>query len=140
MSNMWDYPQCVWDYREHTWTLDSDLVGYDVDATDGRIGKIDHAASRTADAFVVVDTDPRISDGKRLVPAGAVASLDHDRRRVQVALTTAEIREAPRLLCGPVGRRDPQAARGLLQAVQTLRVIPPRRRRVLANVARGATH
>ena len=95
MSNVWDYRESVWDYREHTWTLDSDLVGYDVDATDGRIGKIHHAASRTSDAFVVVDTGSWISDARRLIPAGAVTSLDHDRRRVQVDLTTAQISEAP---------------------------------------------
>ena len=31
----------VWSYRDTSWSQDSDLVGYDVEASDGSIGKID---------------------------------------------------------------------------------------------------
>ena len=43
MKNLWDYRPRVWDYREATWTLDRDLDGYDVQATDGCVGTIDRA-------------------------------------------------------------------------------------------------
>ena len=93
VRDVWDYRPCVWDYRESTWTMDRDLVGYDVEATDGRIGRIDHAANGATGAYVVVD--PSIIGTKRLVPAGAVASLDHGRHLVQVALTKDQIKRAP---------------------------------------------
>lgn len=95
MSNLWDYRECVWKYRESTWTLDSDLLGYDVEATDGRIGTIGHVANGEAGAYVVVATCSSIPDRERLIPAGAVASLDHDHRLVRVALTQDQVRGAP---------------------------------------------
>jgi hypothetical protein len=95
MSSIWDYRECVWHYRESTWTLDSDLLGYDVVATDGCIGLVGHVASGEPGAYVVVETCSCIHDGKRLVPARAVASLDHDHRLVRVALTQDQIRRAP---------------------------------------------
>lgn len=93
VRNVWDYRPCVWDYRESTWTVDRDLLGYDVEATDGRIGRIDQAANGALGAYVVVDTSTIGS--KRLVPAGAVASLDHGRHLVRVTLTKDQIRDAP---------------------------------------------
>ena len=45
MSNLWDYRPVVWDYRESTWTMDGDLIGYGVVATDGAVGTIDHATT-----------------------------------------------------------------------------------------------
>jgi len=95
VSNLWDYRECVWKYRESTWTLDSDLLGYDVEATDGRIGTIGHVANGEAGAYVVVATCSSIPDRERLIPAGAVASLDHDHRLVRVALTQDQVRGAP---------------------------------------------
>ena len=95
MSNVWDYRECVWNYRESTWTLDSDLLGYDVEATDGCLGKIAHVANGESGAYVVVDTCSCIPDRKRLIPAGAVDSLDHNHHLVRVALTQDAIRNAP---------------------------------------------
>ena len=96
MNNLWDYRPCVWDYRESTWTLDGDLVRYDVEARDGCIGTIDHAMMEVAGAYVVVDIASWLAPGrKRLIPAGAIAALDHDRRKVHLALTQEAVREAP---------------------------------------------
>ena len=36
----------IWSYRETSWS--EDLTGYDVEATDGWIGKIDEASNETA--------------------------------------------------------------------------------------------
>jgi hypothetical protein len=95
VNNLWDYRPRVWDYRESTWTLDRDLVRYDVEATDGCIGTIDHAASDESGAYVVVDLGSWVPGTKRLIPAGAIAELDHDGRKVHLALTQDEIRDAP---------------------------------------------
>ena len=77
MSNLWDYRPVVWDYRESTWTMDGDLIGYGVAATDGDVGAIDHATTGAAGAYVVVDLGSGVPRGNRVIPAGAITALDH---------------------------------------------------------------
>ena len=77
MSNLWDYRPVVWDYRESTWTMDGDLVGYGVAATDGDVGTIAHATTGAAGAYVVIDLGAGAPRGKRVIPAGAITALDH---------------------------------------------------------------
>lgn len=98
MSNLWDYRACVWDYRESTWTVDSDLLGYDVEVPEGRIGTVARAVTGALGAYLVVNTSG-VFDGRRLIPAGAVDALDHDRRLVRVALTAQQLRHAPDHVC-----------------------------------------
>jgi len=85
----------MWAYRDVTWTQSQDLVGYDVHASDGSIGNIDKATYDASDAYVVVDTGFWILGKKRLIPAGAITSVDHEDRNVHVSLTKDEIRSAP---------------------------------------------
>ena len=85
----------LWTYRNAAWTQGRDLVGYDVRATDGSIGKMDKATYDASDAYVVVDTGFWIFGKKRLVPAGAISSVDHDDRNVHVAMTRDQIKSAP---------------------------------------------
>lgn len=97
-SGLWDYRDSVWDYRESTWTLDGDLVGYEVMASDGHLGTVVRASSSSAAAYLVVDVvvDPASAGaGLRLVPAGAVASMNHDDRTVRIDLTGVEVTAAP---------------------------------------------
>ena len=82
------------------WRLQSgarvnDLVGYDVEATDGHIGKIDHTTEETDRNSVVVDTGFWIFGKKRLIPAGVVQSVDVDDEKVYVAMTKDQIKSAP---------------------------------------------
>jgi hypothetical protein len=70
-------------------------VGYDVDAVDGHIGKIDEMSTDAGRGSIVVDTGFWIFGKKRLVPAGTVSSVDHDRKRVAVSLTKDQIKNAP---------------------------------------------
>jgi hypothetical protein len=95
VNNVWEYRPKVWDYRESTWTLDRDLVGYDVEASDGRIGIVDQAVTDVSSAYVVVELGSWVPGKKRLIPAGAIAALDHEHRKVHLALTHDEVREAP---------------------------------------------
>ena len=85
----------MWAYRDATWTQSQDLVGYDVHATDGSIGNIDKATYDATEAYVVVDTGFWIFGKKRLIPAGAITSVDHEGRNVHVSLTKDQIRSAP---------------------------------------------
>ena len=46
----------TWDYRDSAFVQDRDLGGYDVEATDGSIGKIDETSNEAGASHVVVDT------------------------------------------------------------------------------------
>ena len=83
----------VWTYRDEAWA--QDLTGYDVEATDGSIGTIDESTYDTGASYVVVDTGFWIFGKKRLIPAGAITSVDPDSRTVSVAMTKDQIKDAP---------------------------------------------
>jgi hypothetical protein len=85
----------TWDYSDTTWSQTSDFVGYDVEATDGSIGSIDEASNEAGSSYVVVDTGFWIFGKKRLIPAGAITAVDHERRVVHVSMTKDAIKDAP---------------------------------------------
>ena len=85
----------MWRYQDSTWAEGHDLVGYDVEATDGSIGKIDEATKESTDSYLVVDTGFWIFGKKRLVPAGVVSRVDHDSKNVYVNMTKDQIKSAP---------------------------------------------
>jgi hypothetical protein len=85
----------VWRYRDAAWSEGDDVVGYAVEAADGSIGSIDEATAETDVAHIVVDTGPWIFGKKRLIPAGAVTSVDHDARTVSVSLSKDQIKAGP---------------------------------------------
>jgi hypothetical protein len=72
-----------------------DLTGFDVEAADGSIGKIDEATYDTSASYVVVDTGFWIFGKKRLIPAGVVERVDADDRKVYVRMTKEQIKDAP---------------------------------------------
>jgi hypothetical protein len=83
------------------WTFDTEfaepveLTGFDVEATDGSIGKIDEATYDAGAGYVVVDTGFWIFGKKRMVPAGVIRAVDVDEKKVFVAMTKDEIKGAP---------------------------------------------
>ncbi len=87
----------VWTYRADmdTASQQANLVGYDVEAADGRIGNIDDATTETSRQYVVVDTGFWIFGKKRLIPAGMITRVDHPNRKVYVAMTKDQIKQAP---------------------------------------------
>ena len=86
----------VWQY-EHSVDASRGFVGYDVQATDGSIGKIDAASAQAGRSYLVVDTGFWIFGKKRLIPVGVVRRVDHENERVHVAMTKEQIRSAPDL-------------------------------------------
>ncbi|MEU4779437.1 PRC-barrel domain-containing protein [Micromonospora sp. NPDC023633] len=72
-----------------------DLVGYRVEATDGRIGSVDEASDDTDARWLVVDTGPWIFGHKVLLPAGTVTRVDHLDRTVHVDRTREQVKESP---------------------------------------------
>lgn len=85
----------LWAYRTDVDVSDVDLVGFDVEANDGHIGKIDESSIEAGDAFLVVDTGFWIFGKKRVIPARAVKQINVDSEKVYVDLTKSDIKEAP---------------------------------------------
>lgn len=84
----------IWAFREQS--LDPNgLVGFDVEATDGGIGKIDEATGETGRSHLIVDTGPWIFGKKVLLPAGVVDRVDLDTETVFLSRTKDEIKNAP---------------------------------------------
>jgi hypothetical protein len=85
----------MWTYRDATTTEGTDLVGFEVVATDGAIGKIDAATYDVGGSYIVVDTGFWIFGKKRMLPAGVIERIGYEDRKVYVNLTKDQIREAP---------------------------------------------
>ena len=86
----------LWTYREDVVSsTGGDVIGYDVDAIDGSIGKVDESSLAADNSHIVVDTGWWIFGKKRLIPAGVVTAVNADDRKVNVAMTKDEIKQAP---------------------------------------------
>jgi hypothetical protein len=87
-----------WSYRRDAGVSagQMDLVGFDVEATDGSIGKIDEATYDVGSSFVVVDTGPWIFGNKVMLPAGTIRRVDRNDRKVYVYRSKDEIKSAPK--------------------------------------------
>lgn len=72
-----------------------DVTGFDVEATDGHIGKIDEATREEGSSCIVVDTGFWIFGKKRMIPAGVVSRIDPDEKKVYVTMTKDQIKDAP---------------------------------------------
>ena len=73
-----------------------DLTGFEVVTTDEqKIGKVDEASNESGSSWIVVDTGFWIFGKKRMIPAGAIESVNRDERTLRVALSKNEINEAP---------------------------------------------
>ena len=89
----------VWSYREGSSLganiADTDVSGFDVEAIDGSIGKVDDATSEIGSSYLVVDTGPWIFGKKVMLPAGVVKTIDTAEEKVFVNRTKDEIKNAP---------------------------------------------
>jgi hypothetical protein len=89
-----------WTYRgEDTLGVDMargmNLAGFEIEATDGGIGKIDEATYDVGSSYIVVDTGPWIFGKKVMLPAAVVQRVDLDSQTVFVDRTKEEIKNAP---------------------------------------------
>ena len=86
----------VWTYRPTTiGDTTVDISGYEVEASDGSIGKVDEATYDTGRSYLVVDTGPWIFGKKVMLPAGVVRDIDEAEETVFVDRTKDEIKHAP---------------------------------------------
>ena len=88
----------TWKYRDPslaTSLTQQDITGYDVEAIDGGIGKIDDKTLETDTGHIVVDTGPWIFGKKVMLPVGVIKTVDHVNEQVFVNRTKDEIKNAP---------------------------------------------
>jgi hypothetical protein len=86
----------TWNYRPDAgWSPEFNLLGYRVQATDGKLGKIKQVGQATNDSYLVVDTGPWIFGTKVMVPAGNATFIDYGEHRVYLNCTKADVLGAP---------------------------------------------
>jgi hypothetical protein len=86
-TELWNYPGNL-QQEKGSWE------GYDVEATDGSLGEVDEMTRAAGKSCLVVNTG-KIFGKKRMIPAGSVRGVDHQRRKVAVSLTKDQIKKAP---------------------------------------------
>jgi hypothetical protein len=72
--------------------VSADVTGYEVEALDGHIGKVDEANNETASSLLIVDW---VFGKMRMIPAGVVERIDDTNQRVHVAMSKDQIKNAP---------------------------------------------
>lgn len=72
-----------------------DLSGFEVEASDGTIGKVHEDTKRVGANCIVVDTGPWILGKKVMLPAATIKSVDHDEGKIFVDRPKDEIKDAP---------------------------------------------
>ncbi|MCU1429574.1 MAG: hypothetical protein JWL83_3574 [Actinomycetia bacterium] len=86
------------------WILDAelvapevpDLVGYEVSARDGNVGKVEEVViGDDGREYIVVDTGFWILGKKRMIPAGAIDTIDPKNKRINVRMKKSDIKSAP---------------------------------------------
>ena len=99
MNDLWTWSETVV-WIEPTGTSTSpiagtDVSGFDVEATDGHIGKVDEATYELAGSYLVVDTGFWIFGKKRMIPANVVDRVDPNEKKVSLRMSKDEVKEAP---------------------------------------------
>jgi hypothetical protein len=82
-----------WTFPAGTVDSTDSLKGYRVDGSDGHIGKVAWCDYAPGDSYLIVDVG--VMRRHHLVPAGAVAGVDHDSRTVTLKVTADEVRSTP---------------------------------------------
>lgn len=85
----------LWTFSTNLQGTREALVGCDVEARDGSIGKVDEATHETGRAYLVVDTGPWIFGRKVVIPAGAIERIDTSNEKIFLNLTKDQIKNSP---------------------------------------------
>ena len=72
-----------------------DVTGFDVEALDGHIGKVDEATYENDRGALVVDTGFWIFGKKRMLPGGVIQAIDPDERKLLLTCTKDDVKSAP---------------------------------------------
>ena len=75
--------------------MGTDVIGYEVEALDGSIGRIAGATRDGRSAYVIVDTGPWVFGRTVMLPAGVIHNGNHAHEKVFVNRTQDQIKDAP---------------------------------------------
>ena len=99
MTDLWTWRETVVyetpDTKPTNAIRDTDVTGFDVEATDGHIGKVDEATYEVGGSYLVVDTGFWIFGKKRMIPASVVDRVDRSGRNVFLRMSKDEVKDAP---------------------------------------------
>ena len=97
----------VWNYRDASSLgvniSNVDVTGFEVEALDGGIGKVDEATYEVGSSYIVVDTGPWIFGKKVMLPAGVVKNIDEAEEKIFVHRTKDEIKNSPEFDVSMIG-------------------------------------
>ncbi len=87
----------LWSYREGVYGPDETMsvIGFDVEAVDGKVGLVEEESNVTDDSYVVVDVGSWLSGRKVVLPASTVTRIDRQERKMYISRTKQEIQDAP---------------------------------------------
>ena len=99
---MWNHPRVTetegragWSFPEGSVGHDESVKGYDVEATDGKVGHCSWASYAPRESYLVVSYKDGHHHVHHVVPAGAVKNVDHERQAVTLGVTVAEVKATP---------------------------------------------
>jgi hypothetical protein len=85
-----------WSFPDGSVGHDDSVKGYEVHCSDGTVGTVSWAQYSPGESYLVVTCDRRLKkDTHHLVPAGAIADVDHDACTVTLDVTADEVRSSP---------------------------------------------
>jgi len=84
-----------WSFPEGSVGHSDSVKGYTLEATDGEIGHCSWASYAPGESYMVVSYRDGHDEVHHVVPAGAVKSVDHERRVVTLGVTVAEVKATP---------------------------------------------
>jgi len=85
----------LWNFPTGSVGHDESVKGYAVEATDGHVGTVSWASYKAGESYCVVSYRDGGQDTHHVVPAGAVESVDHERRAVTLKVTATEVKATP---------------------------------------------
>jgi len=88
-------PRKLWTFPEGAVSHDQSVKGYRCEATDGEVGEVSWADYAPGQSYMVVTYRHHLHDVNHVVPAGAIASVDHDTGTVTLTVTCDEVKASP---------------------------------------------
>lgn len=85
----------TWSFPEGSVGHDESVKGYGVQGEDGHVGTVSWANYKPGESYLVLTYGDGSHETHHVVPAGAVASVDHERRTCRLNVTAAEVKATP---------------------------------------------
>jgi hypothetical protein len=85
----------LWSFPKGMLGPDDSIKGFEVEASDGHVGKVSWASYAPGESYLVVSHMQHLHEVHHVVPAGAVEKLSVPERKVWLRVSRAQVDEAP---------------------------------------------